>query len=507
MNRKLCFITTMLIAVLSIAAVFVLPVKAAQDTIYQGIYIENIDVSGMTPEEATAAVQQYLATMSESEISLIVAQGQTVTVKIGDFGPTWTNPEVVEQATTLINEGNVIARYKMQKDIEMNGMVLPLQISFDDTAMQTFLTEQCSVYDIEVENATLARENDEFVVVGGQSGEMLDVVASATDLQNSLFTYYKEGTTSIPLIVNKVEPKGNEEELAQVTDVLGTFTTSYSTSGSNRSNNVANGCNLINGITLYPGEEFSTYETLKPFTEENGYYLAGSYLNGQVVDSLGGGICQVSSTLYNAVLRAELEVTQRHSHSMIVSYVQRSADAAIAESSGKDFTFVNNTDYPIYIEGYTENKQITFNIYGVETRPSNRTIEFVSETLSETVPDTETIVADPGQGIGYFSIQSAHIGYKAKLWKVVYEDGVEVSRTEVNSSSYSASPRTAVVGVNTANADYYNRMMAAVATGSIDQCKATADQIIAEATVIQAQQQQDAQQQQPQEGQQAPPAN
>ena len=120
---------------------------------------------------------------------------------------------------------------------------------------------------------------------------------------------------------------------------------------------MANGCSLINGTTLYPGEEFSTYKTVSPFSVANGYYMAGSYVSGKVVDSLGGGICQVSTTLYNAVLLAELEVTERYNHSMIVGYVDPSADAAIAESSGKDFKFVNNTDAPIYIEGYTHDKQ------------------------------------------------------------------------------------------------------------------------------------------------------
>ena len=103
------------------------------------------------------------------------------------------------------------------------------------------------------------------------------------------------------------EPAGTAEDLAKVKDVLGTFTTSFSTSGGSRSANVSNGCSLINGTTLYPGEEFSTYEAVAPFSQANGYYMAGSYLNGQVVDSLGGGICQVSTTLYNDVLLSELK--------------------------------------------------------------------------------------------------------------------------------------------------------------------------------------------------------
>ena len=240
---------------------------------------------------------------------------------------------------------------------------------------------------------------------------------------------------------------------------------------------------MINGTTVYPGEEFSTYETVSPFSTENGYYMAGSYLNGQVVDSLGGGICQVSTTLYNAVLLAELEVTERHNHSMIVTYVDPSADAAIAESSGKDFKFVNNTDAPIYIEGYTtDDKQIFFTIYGMETRDSSRQVSYESEVTSRTYPDTEVIYTDPAAPIGSISVQSAHVGYKANLWKVVTENGQEISREMVNSSSYKMVPRYATVGVATADPNAYNQIMEAVATNNIDHVKGVAAALAATAS-------------------------
>lgn len=200
--------------------------------------------------------------------------------------------------------------------------------------------------------------------------------------------------------------------------------------------------------------------------------MAGSYLNGQVVDSLGGGICQVSTTLYNAVLLSELEVTERHNHSMIVTYVDPSADAAIAESSGKDFKFVNNYDVPIYIEGYTtEDKQICFTIYGMETRDSGHQVRYESEVVSKTYPDSEVIYANEGLPVGSVSVQSAHIGYKANLWKIVTENGTEVSREKINSSSYMVAPRTATVGVATADPNVYNQIMAAIATNNIDHVK------------------------------------
>ena len=160
---------------------------------------------------------------------------------------------------------------------------------------------------------------------------------------------------------------------------------------------------------------------------------------------------------------------------MIVTYVNPSADAAIAESSGKDFKFKNNTEYPIYIEGSTtSDKQITFTIYGVETRDSNREVTFESVVLEKTVPDTEVIYTDASLPVGYCSVQSAHIGYRAELWKVVRENGAEVSREQINSSSYMKAPRSATVGIATADEGAYNAIMAAVATNSIDEVKAVA---------------------------------
>ena len=225
---------------------------------------------------------------------------------------------------------------------------------------------------------------------------------------------------------------------------------------------------------MLPGEEFSAYETVSPFSEENGYHLAGSYLNGMVVESLGGGICQVSTTLYNAVLLAELEVVERHNHSMEVSYVQPSADAAIAESAGKDFKFRNNLDYPIYIEGYTHDKQITFNVYGVETRDPSRSVSFESEILSETKADTEQIVADGSQPVGFVKVQSAHTGRNAKLWKIVKENGQEVSREPINQSTYKMVPRIATVGTATSDPIAANLIQAAIATNNIDYVKSVA---------------------------------
>ena len=124
--------------------------------------------------------------------------------------------------------------------------------------------------------------------------------------------------------------------------------------------NIRRATELINGTVVMPGEEFSVEQATLPYTEENGYVAGSAYENGQIVESIGGGLCQVSTTLYNAVLYAELEVTRRAPHSMSVSYVEPSRDAMIAEGIS-DFKFVNNYDTPILIEGYIDgNNQLGF---------------------------------------------------------------------------------------------------------------------------------------------------
>ena len=151
-------------------------------------------------------------------------------------------------------------------------------------------------------------------------------------------------------------------------------------------------------------------------------------------------MCQVSTTLYNAVLRAELEVVERSPHSMVVSYVKPSMDAAIA-GDYKDFKFRNDTDVPVLIRGGAGGGTIWFSVYGAETRPADRKIEFVSEVLKKIEPGEDKVTLDPNQPPTYEKVtQSAHIGYEAVLWKIVTENGKQTKK-QINSSSYKAVPR------------------------------------------------------------------
>jgi vancomycin resistance protein YoaR len=144
---------------------------------------------------------------------------------------------------------------------------------------------------------------------------------------------------------------------------------------------------------------------------------------------------------------AELEIVERSAHSMTVSYVDLAYDAAIAEGS-KNFRFRNNTDMPILIEAYSEDRIISFRIWGHETRDENRTIKFENKMIKEIAPPSkEKITEDPTKPTSYKKVtQKAKYGYEAELYKIVYIDGVEVSRELVNKSNYKAEPAHVTIG-------------------------------------------------------------
>lgn len=440
---------------------------APGDVIQQGVTAGGIDLSGMTQEQASQAIQSYVDSFGSKQLQLQAADGGSVAVTAEEIGITWKNTQIAAEAASLGTKGNIVARYKVLQDLKNRGYNYEIVLDFDKAAIASLVEERCSRFNVEAVDAHLKRENGVFTVEDGQTGYVVDNEASASAIYDYMTQQWNREDGSVELVMAVDEPKGKAEDLLKVKDILGSFTTNYSSSGRDRSGNVTNGCNKINGTTVYPGETFSTYDAVKPFTMENGYFMAGSYLNGQVVDSIGGGICQVSTTLYNAVLRAELEVTERHNHSMIVTYVDPSADAAIAESAGKDFQFVNNTEYPIYIEGYTQNKNITFNIYGVETRDPGHKVRYESEVLEKKVPDQVVIVADPSQPIGVTSKTSKHDGYKAQLWKIVTENGTEVSREVINSSNYQMSPQTMIVRTATSDPNFSAQIQNAIATNDV----------------------------------------
>ncbi len=438
--------------------------KAAEETrIENGIYIGNVNVGGMTEAQAESAVEEYIAGLLGTEFTL---QGETgsITMTAADMGVAADTDTAVQKAIAVGHSGSLINRYKTIQDLKSQKLVLDMCLSVDKQATAQKLYEHADSLAVGAVDNSLIRENGSFQFVPGKEGVEVDIVNSVYAINDFLASGWDGTHNEIDLVTKVVEPRGSQEELVKIQDLLGSYSTNFSSSSAGRAKNVTTGCSKVNGTILYPGDEFELCQTVSPFTQENGYELAGAYQNGTTVESFGGGICQVATTLYNAVIRAELEITMRYNHSMQVSYVQPSMDAAIA-GNYKDLRFKNNLDTPIYIEGYCSGGIIYFNIYGAETRPSNREISFESETVSTTEPETKYNL-DSSLALGSWTVeQSAHTGCVARLWKVVKVDGAQQSKELFNKSTYQASPKIITIGTKGATKESLDALKKAVSAG------------------------------------------
>lgn len=441
----------------------------AEDTIGQGIFIQDMDVSGMTYAEADALIKQEVSQMRSDLITLQVGE-DTVEVTASELGISWRNPKVVREALNIGNSGNAIKRYKDAKDLGKENKVLDLHFTVNENTVRSIIEERCMQYEKEAREASIASDGGGGIILEpGVTGQKINVEDSVKAITEYMADEWQGGEGQVALAVELAEPKGNMKDLETITDCLGTYTTYYgSTSGRNA--NVERGAELINGHIVWPGETFSVCDHLVPFNAENGYELGGAYENGRVVQEYGGGICQVSTTLYNALLLAELEIVERSNHTMTVSYVPASMDAAIAEGY-MDLVFRNNRETPIFVSGYGYGGELTFSVWGKETRPADRYVNYRSEILSESTSGGVQLVAVPEQPVGYFyQAQAGMGGMSAELWKDVTYNG-ETTSEHINSSTYQAAATVYEVGTAGASdallqAIYANDLAAAQAAAT-----------------------------------------
>ena len=438
--KKKIIIAIAVIVILAAGGFFYLNHKVSSAVkdgqILNGVTCEGISVGGMTKAEAKETIKSHMKEIHKENITLYVDDEKT-DVKIESLGAQADADKTVEEAYALGRTGSIFDQYS---DVKKKEHKLRAYRQYDKDKFEKNVKKATKKIITEPRNASVKRKNGKFVVIKEKTGYTLNMDETFANFKKAV----ESGKNKAKLDVVKKKAKYTSDDMKEIKDVLGTYTTEYGGSPYGRKVNVANGASKINGSMVYPGETMSVYETVSPFTKENGYALAGSYENGQTVQTYGGGICQVSTTLYNAVIRAELKIVERFPHSMTVHYVPRSADAAIA-GTHKDMKFKNTFDTPVYIEGKANGSTITFTVYGKKKDPK-RTVEFLSET-TQIKESTESTVSDATLPAGQKVVQSyGHTGYSARLWKIVKVNGKQVSKKVFNTSTYMATPTVYRVG-------------------------------------------------------------
>ncbi|MBR5505736.1 MAG: VanW family protein, partial [Clostridia bacterium] len=317
----------------------------------------------------------------------------------------------------------------------------PIKVQIEDILPDPINPDAfCEEYNREPVDAVCDQSGDTINIIGEVVGVKIDC-----DQAKRIIKENEHSTESytIPALITYPEVTAAELE-AEFTDcVIGSFFTNYSSSSPNRKENIRLASEKINGRILNPGEVFSFNDIVGPRTAATGYKVAHVYSGSKVVDGIGGGICQVSSTLYNAVVFADLEIVYRTNHSLPVSYVPLGRDATVSYGT-IDFKFKNNKETPVKLEVLADGNNLTVNIYGRKKYLKDISIETAitgSRQYSTTVIKDDTMYEDERK----VEERGAN-GTNTQSYKVIKENGEVVSRTPLAKSSYSPTTQVERVG-------------------------------------------------------------
>ncbi|EJO5347980.1 VanW family protein [Clostridium botulinum] len=335
-------------------------IKYYNNLIYPGVSIQNIDLSAKTKEEANKIINEKFWNKLLAKKINIKAKGKTYTLKYSDLKPK-NNLEIVLKDAEAYGKNLIIfKRYNLIKNKTPKNYYISFQ--YDEKIIDSLINKIEKDINISPKDASLALNGTGFTVISHKNGEKLDKDKLKKDLiskiNNDIFTDITE-----KVVMETVKPRITEDKLQGIGRLIGSYSSHYgSISSPQRANNIVMATNSINGKILMPGDMFSFNDVVGRRTAEKGYEAAPVIVGEKIENGLGGGVCQVSSTLFNAVANSNLQSVERAHHTKPVHYVPKGMDATV-DYGNIDYKFKNNLENPVYIQSYTRNGNVVFNVY------------------------------------------------------------------------------------------------------------------------------------------------
>jgi len=412
----------------------------------QNIWINDVAIGGMTYNAAYELLLDEIS-ISDERISIICADTEHL-YSFYDFGANYNIAAALDEAMEHSRSGGFFSKLGRRVAAKFSAHHIEAEFVYNADLVAQIAEKISADAAIAASEPSYILENGRFVISNGIVGREADTHALMTDIVSTLET---RTSGQIAVATAQIQPKYSTADFEAACDLIGSYQTPFNPLLPERTNNLTVASTFLDGSVVLPGETFSTSAALRPRTEENGYVRAGQILNGEPDSGIGGGICQISSTLYMAALHAEISVQSRSNHSLMVGYMQPATDAALAEGY-IDLVLENNTNHPILIQSILNpGGQHIINIYGHESRSAGRSVSFESILLETRQPDGDKVIEDPFLPKGASQIVSEGIiGATYELHKVVTENGI-VERVKVNTSNYRPLQRVVKVGMGMAN--------------------------------------------------------
>lgn len=499
-KKKIIIILSIIVLCIAIISTIFAVINSTNEKIIKGVKIQDIDVSGLTKQEAKDKLSKMIKELYDKDIILKYGENEEI-IKVESLEIKYNFDEALNKAYEIGRSGNIL---KNNFDI-IRTRIFNTNINMDIKYNQDILNKEIDTFNSSlpgvVEECSYCIEEDKLIISKGKPGITINKEELNNEIKDKINNLkIKTEVINIP-IINKQPDKIDLEKIHQeiyrepqdayisqdpvtvhphvngvdfaitmeeaqkilqedkdeyeiplkitianktVNDLgeeafpntLGTFTTRYDASNKNRSNNIVLASSKINGTVILPGETFSYNKTVGKRTITSGFKEAGAYAGGKVIQEVGGGICQVSSTLYNAVLYANLEIVDRSNHYFECSYVDAGRDATVSWGT-VDFKFRNNRTYPIKIEAYSKNGVVKISIKGIKEEKEHEVT--IQSKITSIIKKTVQYIEDPTLEIGEEVVeQEGHNGCTSKTYKIVKYNGTVVSNDAISSDSYHA---------------------------------------------------------------------
>lgn len=408
--------------------------------IQQGVTVKGIPIGGLKPVEAALELQNNLPFPGASALKIEDTEKSYI-IELSGIDARYDYLSTANEALEYINKGKYINQLISVLRLRAAPDDLALKVVFSEEKLEDRIKNLQEEWDTPPQDAVVTMSGDKVVIVSEKTGYSLDFERTLEQTRQELTrgNLHVAASARIPIL----KPNITSVDLKGINTLLGEYTTVFDDNAVNRSHNIALASATVNGAILRPGEMFSLNERLGPRLAETGYLMAPVFIDDDLALDIGGGICQVATTLYNAVIFADLPVVERYTHPQPVNYAPPDRDATIA-GDYLDFKFSNNMNTPLYISSLVESGTLTIRIFGGEKNRGS-TVRISPEKVvidpkiiiirDNTLPEGETRVINPGKP-----------GYEIRVYQEVVVDGKVTSKTLISSDHFE--PEDKIIHVN-----------------------------------------------------------
>lgn len=495
-NKKIpIIISIILIILIAISTGFAL-VNISNENIIAGVSIDGIKMQGLNKQEATTLIEKKIEEKINDEVKIYVDEEEQ-TLLFSQIELNYNLESSIEEAYQVGRGKNIfINNFQILKSL-LFGSDISINFTYNEELLNKIIDDIQNKIPNVVIQPTHCIEENELIITRGKRGLAINknnlkneiinriklnnmnnikIATFTTEpeeiniekIYNEVYTEVKDAyyTTEpftifpevrgidfnideakeilkeqkeeyiIALIITEPTKTTSDIGTEAFPDLLSTFSTRYDASNLTRTTNLKIAINKINGVVVMPGETFSYNKTLGKRTAEAGYKDAAGYAGGKVVQMIGGGICQISTTLYDAVVYANLNIVERHNHAFTTSYVGAGKDATVVYGS-LDFQFKNTRKYPIKIKASLQSGIATVSIYGI--KEENEYEVEISTTILNYIPYNVIYEDDANLESGKEEVtQNGQKGCKSITYKILKQNGKEISRSVLSTDTYSA---------------------------------------------------------------------